>query len=174
MTFKVFISSSMKDMRIVEELKETLERYGIEPILPTDIIIEKVMERHLFGDGIERRETRTMPWIANIQQQIHKSDCILVIVGMGGRRSEFVDLEIGMATALNKLVVPIVEEGAKIPRTLVDRQFILIDRNQPKLSYERAAQYLNRLKIEKERRNAIGGLLLLGLGLLLLNALSGD
>ena len=43
------------------------------------------------------------------------------------------------------------------------------------MSYEQAAKYLEGLKIEKERRNALGGLFLLGLGLLILAALaSGD
>jgi len=157
MTFKVFISSSMKDMRIVNQLKETLKRYEIEPILPSEITgaREGLMEK--------------------IRHQIRTSDCVLVIIGRDLRaRSETVDFEIGMATGLGKLVIPIVEEGSDIPRTLANKQYILIDQNQPRLSFERAAQYLRRLKIEKERKNAIGGLLLLGLGILLLGALASE
>jgi nucleoside 2-deoxyribosyltransferase len=153
MTFKVFISSSVRDMQIVRELKEILERYGIIPVLPSEVILP-------------------MPIARVINQQIQTSDCVLVIVGRGGERSETVNFELGVATALNKPVIPIVEEGSEIPENLINKEYILMDRNRPKLSYERAAQYLSRLKVEKETRNAIGGLLLLGLGLLLLSALA--
>lgn len=114
------------------------------------------------------------PIVDKTKHQIETSDCTLVIVGRGGSRSESVDLEVGMATRLNKLIIPIVEEGAQIPRSLTTRRCILIDRNQPELSYERAAQYISSLKIEKERRNAIGGLVLVGLGLLFLAALASE
>ena len=160
MTFKVFISSSMEDIHIVNELKETLERYGIETILPSEYEIELMPPALPLADMIKR--------------QIQISDCVLVIIGRGGRRSESVGYELGIATAMNRLVIPIVEEGSEIPPILINRQYILIDRNQPRLSYENAAQYLKRLKIEKERKNAIGGLVLLGLGLLLLGALASE
>lgn len=72
---------------------------------------------------------------------------------------------------MNKPVIPIVEEGSEIPTFLEGKEYILVNSDQPKLSYQRAADYLNKLKLEKETRNAIGGVLLLGLGLLLLGAL---
>ena len=172
MTFKVFISSSMEDMHIVDELRKTLERYGIQPVLsPEEMHARETPDFYL----LRKIPPSEIGLIPDIKHQIQNSDCILVIIGRGGRRFENVDFEIGIATALNKLVIPIVEEGSEIPKSLANREYILIDRNRPKLSYERAAQYLNRLKLEKERRNAIGGLVLLGLGLLLLGALvSGD
>ena len=169
MTFKVFISSSLEDIHLVNELKETLERYGILPILPMEMA-----ELKQYIEGARPYRPSKEDLTPMIMQQIQTSDCVLVIVGRGGKRSEFVDFETGVATAQNKLIIPIVEEGAEIPKTLANKEYILIDRNQPRLSYERAAQYLNKLKIEKERRNAIGGLLLLGLGFLLLAALVSD
>jgi hypothetical protein len=144
----------MKDMYTVNELKRVMERYGIRAYLPS---VQSIV---------------LPPTSLDVKTLIGYSDCILVLIGREGTRSENVDYEIGMAAALNKLIIPIVEEGAQIPNHLVGKQYILIDRNQPQLSYERAAQYLNRLKIEKENREAIGGLLLLGLGLILLGALS--
>lgn len=156
MTFRVFISSSMKDMEIVNELREMLVRYGIEASVPWEIPA---------GTQVADK----------ISEEIQKSDCVLLIIGKGGGRSANVDFEIGIATALKKLIIPLVEQGSEIPKSLLNREYVSIDRNQPKLSYERAAQYLRSLKVEKEKRNAIGGLLLLGLGLLLLAALtSGD
>jgi nucleoside 2-deoxyribosyltransferase len=155
MTFKVFISSSVSDIHIVNELKRTLERYGVQPIMPSEV--EEYRGRAFFGG-----EIRSPPSITDkIKQLIRISDCVLVIIGRGGGQSTHVGFEIGVASALDKLIIPIVEEGSEIPKNLVDREYILIDRNRPKLSYERAAQYLNRLEIEKQKRNNIGGLLLL-------------
>lgn len=152
MTFKVFISSSVRDIGIVEELRETLERYGITSITSREIPINVPIEQYL-------------------RHQIHNSDCFLAIIGRGGSQSENVNFELGIATSLNRPVIPVVEEGSVIPQNLANRQYILINRDQPRLSYENAAKYLKKLEVEKETRNAIGGLILLGLGLLLLGAL---
>lgn len=156
MTFTVFISSSVRDMQIIRELKETLERYGITSVLSPDT----------FPPSVSIEQT--------ISQQIQASDCVLVIIGRYGERSETLNSELGLATRLNRRIIPIVEEGAEIPENLHGREYILMDSNQPRLSYVHAAQYLSRLKVEKETRNIIGGLLLLGLGVLLLGALTSD
>jgi len=168
MTFRVFISSSIEDIHTVNELRKTLERYGIQSIVPD---VEGYRGTHYIGG-----EIRPLGAIVDeIKQRIQASDCVLAIIGKGGSQSENVDSEIGIARGLGKLIIPVVEEGCEIPQNLANRGYILMDKNRPRLSYERAAQYLNTLRIEEERRNAIGGLLLLGLGLLLLAALaSGD
>ena len=49
-------------------------------------------------------------------------------------------------------IIPIVERGAYIPDSLRDKEYIVIDRTQPKLSYENAAKYINSLKIQKDKR----------------------
>jgi len=155
-SFSVFVSASWKDRDTVDKLVRILQQYEIQPILSWDMI--------RVGDPIVNR----------IRQQIRASDCVLAIIGKHGGRSESMDFEVGMAIGLNKIVVPLIEEGADIPKALIEKQYILIDKNRPELSYERAAAYLNSLKIEKERRNAIGGLVLLGIGLLFLAALGSE
>lgn len=155
MTFKVFVSASVDDIHIVNELIKILKRYGFDIAIPQETMLTEPI---LLADMIK--------------QQIKTSDCVLAIMGKGGSWSTNVAFEIGMATALQKLVIPIVEEGTKIPTSLRQTECIVIDKNQPRISYERAARYLNKLKIEKEKRSTVGGLLLLGLGLLLLDALS--
>lgn len=168
MAYKVFISSSLKDMQAVNELKGSLTRYGIESILPSEPDIVPPSPWFAKSPPIPFPVSQT----DLVKKQIQDSDCVLVVIGRDGSRSESVDFEIGVAMGSGRLIIPLIEEGANIPRTLSDKQYILIDRNQPRLSYERAAQYLNQLKIEKEKRNAAAGLLLLGLGLFLLAALA--
>ncbi len=157
MTYNVFISSSMDDMHLVQELRKILEQYGINVIIPS----EEITPSALIAE--------------KIKQLIQSSDCVLVIIGKRGRRSGSVDFELGIATAQNKLIIPLIEEGAEKPSILLNKAYIVIDKNKPQLSYESAAKYLNNQKIEKENRDTVGGLLLLGLGILILGALiSGD
>lgn len=156
MTFSVYIISSLKDVDTVYELERVLNQYGIQVL--TGPIVKP-------GAGLEE----------SIKTTIMNSDCTLVMIGKEGRPSNNVNYEIGLAMGLGKLVIPIVEKGSEIPRNLADKQYIIIDKEYPKLSYEGAAQYLNKLKIEKESRSTIGGLILLGIGLLILGAIaSGD
>ncbi|MGD0994944.1 MAG: toll/interleukin-1 receptor domain-containing protein [Candidatus Bathyarchaeia archaeon] len=154
MTFKVFISSSVLDSTVANELKNNLERYGIISVLSPN------------------NEAMSLPYEQFVRNQIQTSDCLLAIMGKGGSRLENVNYELGMAVALNKIVLPFVEKGSNIPQFLAQKAFIVFDRDNPRLSYERTAQYLNQLKIEKEKRDSIGGLLLLGLGIILLGALA--
>ena len=157
MTYNVFISSSMDDMHLVQELRKMLEQYGIHAVIPVEEAIT------------------TTAFTEKIKQLIQSSDCVLVIIGKGGRRSRNVDFEVGIATAQNKLIIPLIEEGAEKPNILLNKMYIVIDKNKPQLSYESAAKYLSKQKIEKENRDTLGGLLLLGLGILILGALlSGD
>ncbi|MCL5876334.1 MAG: toll/interleukin-1 receptor domain-containing protein [Candidatus Bathyarchaeota archaeon] len=153
MPFKVFISASMKDRAIVQELKSTIVKYGITAMSVDEMPANENVEHY-------------------IRNQIWSTDCFLAIIGNDSTQSRNVDLEMGMAVSYNKVIVPIVEEGASIPRSIASRQFILIDKDNPRLSYERAANYLNQLKMEQDKRNSIGGLVLLGLGILLLGALA--
>jgi len=174
MTFKVFLITSMEDTNTVNELRETIHRYGIETSLSEEVtsvrgqpIDDASMGRACYGiRGIEPIS------LSQIRTRVVNSDCVLVMISRNGTRSEIVNWEIGTAEGLGKTIIPIIEQGAEIPETLRGKQYIIVDRNQPRLSYDHAAQYLNRLKIEKENRNAIGGLLLLGIGLFLLAAIA--
>ena len=153
--FRVFISSSINDMYIVNELTNILNKYGIETSVPWNL-------------------PTNIEYTRAIYQQIYNSDCILVIISLSTGYYENVNYEIKTAKSLSKTIIPLIEYGAYIPNNLRDKDYILIDRMQPRLSYENAAKYLHSLKIQKERKNGIGGLILLGLGLLLLAALSSE
>jgi len=159
-TFKVFVSGSIRETEIIGELIETLGRYGIQSTIPGE-----------FSNDIAFPVTG-VPTANLVEHQIQNSDCVLFIITKDGMRADAVNLELGIARALNRVIVPIVEEGAKLPANLANVPYISIDRNQPKLGYERAAEYLSKLKTEKENKNTIGGLVLLGLGLLFLGLLA--
>ena len=156
MVFNVFISSSVRDFKIIEELKSTLKRYGITVISPLSVTS--------YGQQIYEQ----------IKSQIQMSDCFLAIIGIGGERSNSLNFEMGIATALNKPIIPIVEKNAILPSDLRSRKYIILDKDNPRVTYEQAAEYVGKLKIEKEQRNSIGGLITLGLGLLLLGAIFGS
>ena len=155
MTFKVFISSSMQNMYVVNEFINVLYKYGIETIVPWEISISEEYEKTIY-------------------QLILSSDCVLVIIGLRSGYLDNVNYEVELARKLFKPIIPIVESGAYIPDSLKNNEYILIDRAQPKLSYENAAKYINSLKIQKEKRSGLGGLLLLGIGLVLLAALTSE
>ena len=171
MNFRVFISSNTKDRKIVDQLNETLLRYGIESL-------SSLGDMRTLTDGGDSEFARARIYdlsyrIPNeTEQKIKSSDCMLTIVSRSGDQTCSVDYETTVATNLGKTVIPIIEEGADIPKSLQGKQCILIDRNQPRLSYERAAQYVNRLRIEKDTKNTIGGLILLGIGFLLVAAIA--
>jgi hypothetical protein len=164
----------MEDTNTVNELRETIRRYGIETSLSEEVTsvegqpidVTSIVPDYYDMRGIEPT------FLNQIRTRVVNSDCVLVMISRNGTRSEIVNWEIGIAEGLGKTIIPIIEQGAEIPETLRGKQYIIVDRNQPRLSYDRAAQYLNRLKIEKESRNAIGGLLLLGIGLFLLAAIA--
>ena len=157
MTFTVFISSSTQDKYVVKELVNVLHKYGIEARVPW------------------RSLAISEEYVKKISQLIQNSDCVLVIISLRAlTHLDNVNYEIELARKLFRPIIPIVEHGAYIPDSLRDKEYIVIDRTQPKLSYENAAKYINSLKIQKEKRSGLGGLLLLGIGLLLLADLTSE
>ena len=157
MTFTVFISQSTQDKYVVKELVNVLHKYGIEAIVPW------------------RSLAISEEYVQTIYPLIQNSDCVLVIISLRARTHlDNVNYEIELARKLSKQIIPIVERGAYIPDSLENKEYIVIDRTQTKLSYENSAKYINSLKIQKEERSVLGGLLLVGIGLVLLAALASD
>ncbi len=156
MTFKVFLVSNIEDRQLANDLTEALERYQIKVVSHSEI-------------------TPFQSYRLQVDNLIRTSDCVLVFIGQRGRQTDDMNYEIERAIKSNRIIIPLVEKGSDVPRAIRKMKYIEVNRRQPQTSYERAAKYLEGLKIEKERRDALGGLLLLGLGILLLAALaSGD
>ncbi len=156
MTFKVFISSNLKDEKIIHEMKETFSNHDIETII--------LSEQISMGEPISEQ----------INQLIDKSDCIIIIIGKNGdntKTQSLLALEMGLAIGKKKVILPLVEKDVDIPILLQDKKYIIYDRDNPRLTFEKVSQALKDLKIEKDKRNLIGGIILLGLGLIILDAL---
>ena len=152
--FHVFITSSGPSDLITQDLKRTFSRYGITTVISTE----------LFSPGVNYQEL--------ITYQVKQCDCILAVIENSGVMRKTIDYELSMAISLNKIVVPFIERGASIPSSIGQKPFIIFDRMNPKQSYDHVGLYLNKLKMEKENKNSLGAILLLGLGIILLGALA--
>jgi len=151
MIFKVFISHSSKDNDIVNSLYSVLKQSGIEVYAAL----------FSYAPGIQLSK--------KILDGIRKSDCVLVLLTGRARMSNWVQNEIGMAKALGKLIIPIVEEGVKVPSILAGIEYIRFDKKEPLRTVEHIRRYFEQLKLQKERNAIFGlGLAALFLGLIIL------
>jgi len=81
----------------------------------------------------------------------------MVLLTKNSQFSPYVQQEIGMAKAKNKLIIPLVEPGlsATCLAMLQGTEYISFDRSKPQDSLSRLLAYLNRLKESREQDNAI-------------------
>lgn len=101
---------------------------------------------------------------AKLRAQITDSDCVLVFITKQSVNSMWVQWEIGLATALNKLVVPVIQKDVAVPPYLLGREYIPFDPADSSKTADAVSHYLTKLKLAKDRSNAIGWLILTGLG----------
>jgi nucleoside 2-deoxyribosyltransferase len=108
----------------------------------------------------------------SIQSAIDRSDCVLAIIT--SRVDASVQAELRYASQKNKLVIPIVQTDfashpllAKFPRL-----FTFSPSDNPGKLESEIGEFLKAQRLDKEKRQAIGALAAVGLGLLLLQALS--
>jgi len=153
MAYKVFISYSTKDRELIEDIAEFLPLKGITPyIAEWDVTPGKNLPR-------------------KVVSQIRNSDCVVAILTKGGKRSEWVNQEIGCALGLDKLVIPFVEKGVRVKGFLEARECIRFDPSDPESlpsALEQLTDYLDELHLEKQagqRRGMwiLGGLVLLSI-----------
>jgi len=151
MVFKVFVSHSSKDNEIVNSLYSVLKQSGIE------------VYAALFSYEPSVQLSK------KILKGIKTSDCVLVLLTSDSIMSTWVQNEIGMAKALNKLIIPIVEKGVKVPSILVGMEYIRFDKEDPFRTIEYIRDYFEQLKLRKEQNARFGlGLAALLLGLVIL------
>lgn len=86
---KAFISYSTKDKSLAGDVKETLGEYGIEAFLAHEDI------------------RPSAAWITTIQAELRGCDLFLPLLTDHFRKSEWTGQEVGMALALEKLIVPL-------------------------------------------------------------------
>jgi nucleoside 2-deoxyribosyltransferase len=166
MPFKVFLSYSTdpEESAIVWRLQTLAASHGIQMFVP------------------QRAGTRTpsarrnVPALADeVRAAIHNSDCILAIIT--SRTGPAVEKELNYALGLGKVIIPIVEQGVHEPSFLkrFPRVFTFSRLNgDPGRLESEVLQFLREQKLNKENRQAVGALVAIGAGLLLLSALAKD
>lgn len=153
MPFTVFISHSVSDLAVVNELRYWLEENGI----PT-YVAEAYPE-----PGVRLSD--------KIASAIAASDCVLALMTYDGERSQWVHQEVGYAKAQGKLIIPVVEEGTTLKGFIEDVEYITFRRYDPYQAITSVVQSLSAVKFrkEEEKRKAIAGLMvffgLLALGI---------
>lgn len=132
--YKVFVSHSTKDMKLVRSIRSELEKAGM---------IVYLAEEHL-------RPGKNLP--QKIMENIESSDCMVVLLTYVGSRSQFVNQEIGAAKMVHKPIIPMVEKKIekKIGGLLAGLEYIYFDKANPKDAISKVASYVSHLKIRLE------------------------
>jgi len=147
--FRIFISHSVEDMRVVYELARTLQLKGIEAIVA------------------EWEQQPGTLLALKIGEMIDKSDCVLALLTKNGGRSIYVNQEIGYARKAGKLIIPVIEYGVE-KGFLEGLEYIPFKRDDPYDAISKTVNYLKTIEIRKseEERNKVilaGVILFLGL-----------
>ena len=136
MAYKVFISHSTRDRKLVIALANTLSKFGIKVF---------VAEWYLTpGQKLDRK----------VFTNLDNSDCVVVLLTRNGIRSNWVQQEIGYALKISKPLIPLVEKGMPPGDlgALQDRDYIEYDPSQPQHALIKTSTYVKLLKLKKEKR----------------------
>jgi nucleoside 2-deoxyribosyltransferase len=152
--FTVFISHSTKEPIIVWMFGHLLQLSGIN-VFVSEWIPEP-----------------GKPLPEKIQRQIDASDCVLALLTREGGRSPSVNQEVGYAIGKKKPIIPVVEEGVEVGVLLHGLEYVPFDRSKPDSAVNSAADYIRKLKLQKEQNNIVVALIGLFFFFLLLGELS--
>jgi len=105
----IFLSYSRKDIEIMRRVREDLSAAGLK--VWTD----------------EKLEPGTPSWRKAIESAIEKAGCFVVILSPDAKQSEWVDRELGYATACGLRIIPVLvrgDERSAVPLELINMQRI--------------------------------------------------
>lgn len=125
---------------------------------------------------VPRRDSPLPPRAGNVPEEVRsamdRSDCVLAIIT--NQAHPAVQAELRYALAKNKLVIPIVHSALEAHPLLAQfpRVFTFSPWGNPGKLETDIVQFLREQQLSKEKTQAIGGLVALGVGLLLLFSLS--
>ncbi|MFQ5927483.1 MAG: toll/interleukin-1 receptor domain-containing protein [Terriglobia bacterium] len=165
MGFKVFLSySTDREQQVVVWRLQTLAAaHGITVYVPQ-------RPKQAFWLPSSRRKPTLLA--SEVRNAIDQSDCVLAIIT--NKTSPFVEKELSYALGRNKIIIPIVRAGVQDSDFL--KQFHQIFRfspsDPPGKTEAEVVTFLKEQKISKENQQALGALVGIGLGLLLLFALA--
>ncbi len=134
LAYRIFLSHSFKDDTIVKEMQQSLNQPQIS----------------LYVAEADRQYGKSLP--SKIEKEIDGSDAILVLVTKENGESASVNQEVGYALGRSKLVVPLVEEGAKIGVLLQGLELIAFSLTKLKEALGNINEYFRKLASEKETK----------------------
>ena len=141
---KIFISHSVADLNLVIRLHELLTSTGV--------IVYVAELQPQPGAVISRK----------IEEMIRESDYVLVLLTENGRRSPFVNYEVGLAKGLNKSVIPLVQRGLQVSY-FQGIDVVYFDKEDPEQTVEWLMDYVRRIRHEKARAAFMSALATLGI-----------
>ena len=125
-----FVSHSTRDKVIVDKIRETLNDNDVQAYVAED----SPEPGRLLAD--------------KIRANILGCDLFIVILTKNGKRSKFVQQEIGIAVGANKPVIPLVENGMNTD-ILQGREYIPIDPNKPDKAIQSATTFICRIRKDR-------------------------
>ena len=159
MAFKVFLSYGVDEGAQVTawRLQTLASAYGIQVNVP------QRFSPHF--PSAQRNKTA----VEHSQRAIDQSDCVLAIItGPTGRAMQD---ELNYALLRKKLIIPILQKGVPKPSFLNKfRVFEFSSWNAGEVETE-VVKFLREQKVSKDNQQAVGALVVVGLGLLLLFSL---
>jgi hypothetical protein len=158
MSLKVFLSYSVdpEDQAIIWRLQTLAAANGINFYVPLWRMTEQRRPGHL---------------PAIVRSQIDEADCVLAIITI--RTGPNVKSELNYAVAQNRLLVVLIEDSVPTPPFLKQLPGVFrFSRTEPPGQVEnQVVAFLKDQELTKERKKALGAVVGIGLGLLLLSAL---
>lgn len=134
MGYKVFLSHSTKDMNLVLNIRNHLNRAGISVYLAEE----------------DLQPGMNLP--QKIVNNIKSSHSMLVVLTDTGIRSQFVNQEIGIAKGINQRIIPMIEKRVKeeMRGLLEGHELIIFDKTKPDQAIKRVSSYITGLKSKLE------------------------
>lgn len=161
MSLNVFLSFSVdqEDQVLIWRLQTLATAEGIDIYVP-------------LWQLVEDRRAGSLPRV--VRAAIDRADCVLAIIT--SRTGAKVRDELSYALQTRKLIVPLVERSVAQPAFFksLPRIFYFTQNEPPGRLESEVLAFLKEQQLSKEKRQALGAVIAVGLGLLVLSALNQD
>jgi TIR domain len=158
MSLNVFLSFSVDpdDQAIIWRLQTLAAAHGIHLYVP-------------LWQAVRHASPGQLPPI--VKAEIDGADCVLAIITR--RTTAAVKNELNYALSKQKVIVPLVEESVRVPPIFgKHRVFRFVSGEASGDLESKVVEFLKEQQVNKERRQAVGAVVAIGLGLFALSALS--
>lgn len=150
MATKVFISHCMKNIELVNQAKAMLEQKGLNAYV--------AVSEPEPGQKLDEK----------IVNHIKSSSYFLLLYTKDAEGSPWVNSELGIAVSMNKKIIPIIEEGVRLPSIISGIEYVKLDSINPETCIQSVCDYLYGLKASKDATKIIVAAILILLGILVL------